>query len=235
MTWNTSFQHLLACKVSFEKSADSLMGIPLYVSSIFWQFWLFFVFKFVVFLLLVVRGCTMYLPTPPSQTEGLVIWKNKSNHGTQSCTCLYYLLITLHLSSKCPQTSCKVLPEELLGGHTTSFLPLSSSATHISAEVSEKAPIFEFPRLATGPGLSPEPSSAEGKPSSAPAPSVVQARQLPLCGFLGIWVETSQWLDYSLWPFRRLQLSSKGGFCLRWKRFQKEFHRVEFQVIQFLG
>ena len=29
MTWNTSFQPLLAYKVSFEKSADSLMGTPL--------------------------------------------------------------------------------------------------------------------------------------------------------------------------------------------------------------
>ena len=29
MTWNTSFQPLLACKVPFEKSADSLMGTPL--------------------------------------------------------------------------------------------------------------------------------------------------------------------------------------------------------------
>ena len=29
MTWNTSFQPLLACKVSLEKSADSLMGTPL--------------------------------------------------------------------------------------------------------------------------------------------------------------------------------------------------------------
>ena len=29
MTLNTSFQPLLACKVSFEKSADSLMGAPL--------------------------------------------------------------------------------------------------------------------------------------------------------------------------------------------------------------
>ena len=29
MTWNTSFQPLLACKVSFEKSADSLMDTPL--------------------------------------------------------------------------------------------------------------------------------------------------------------------------------------------------------------
>ena len=35
-------------------------------SSIFCQFWLFFVFKFVVVLLLVVRGGTVCLPTPPS-------------------------------------------------------------------------------------------------------------------------------------------------------------------------
>ena len=35
-------------------------------SSIFWQFWLFFVFKFVVVLLLVVQGGTVCLPTPPS-------------------------------------------------------------------------------------------------------------------------------------------------------------------------
>ena len=32
MTLNTSFQLLLACKVSFEKSADSLMGTPLQVT-----------------------------------------------------------------------------------------------------------------------------------------------------------------------------------------------------------
>ncbi|KAF6119851.1 hypothetical protein HJG60_010237 [Phyllostomus discolor] len=35
MTWNTSFQPLLACKVSCEKSADSLMGTPLYVTLSF--------------------------------------------------------------------------------------------------------------------------------------------------------------------------------------------------------
>ena len=32
MTWNTSFQPLLACKVSFEKSADILVGSPLFTS-----------------------------------------------------------------------------------------------------------------------------------------------------------------------------------------------------------
>ena len=35
LTWNTSFQPLLACKVSFEKSADSLMGTPLQVTVSF--------------------------------------------------------------------------------------------------------------------------------------------------------------------------------------------------------
>ena len=38
-------------------------------SSIFWQFWLFFVLKFVV-LLLVMRGSKVYLPMPPSWPEG---------------------------------------------------------------------------------------------------------------------------------------------------------------------
>ena len=33
--FNTSFQPLLACKVSFEKSADSLMGTPLRVTVSF--------------------------------------------------------------------------------------------------------------------------------------------------------------------------------------------------------
>ena len=44
-----------------------VVGLP--YSSIFWQFWLFFVFKFVVVLLLVVRGGTVYLPMPPSWPE----------------------------------------------------------------------------------------------------------------------------------------------------------------------
>ena len=35
MTFNTSFQPLLACKVSFEKSADNLMGTPLQVTVSF--------------------------------------------------------------------------------------------------------------------------------------------------------------------------------------------------------
>ena len=35
ITLNTSFQPLLACRVSFEKSAASLMGTPLYVTICF--------------------------------------------------------------------------------------------------------------------------------------------------------------------------------------------------------
>ena len=38
-------------------------------SSIFCQFWLFLIFKFVVVLLLVVRGGTVCLPMPPSWPE----------------------------------------------------------------------------------------------------------------------------------------------------------------------
>ena len=40
-------------------------------SLIFWQFWLFFVFKLVVVLLLVVGGGTIYLPMPPSWSKVL--------------------------------------------------------------------------------------------------------------------------------------------------------------------
>ena len=46
-----------------------VVGLP--YSSIFWLFWLLFVFKFVV-LLLVVQGGKVYLPTPPSWLEVLV-------------------------------------------------------------------------------------------------------------------------------------------------------------------
>ena len=44
-----------------------VVGLP--YSSILWQFWLFFVFKFVVVLLLVVQGSKVYPPTPPSWPE----------------------------------------------------------------------------------------------------------------------------------------------------------------------
>ena len=44
-----------------------VVGLP--YNLIFWQFWLFFVFKFVVVLLLVVEGGKTCLPTPPSWQE----------------------------------------------------------------------------------------------------------------------------------------------------------------------
>ena len=44
-----------------------VVGLP--YSLIFWQFWLFFVFRFVVVLLLVVQGGTVCLPMPPSWPE----------------------------------------------------------------------------------------------------------------------------------------------------------------------
>ena len=44
-------------------------------SSIFWQFWLVFVFKLVVVLLLVVWGSKVYLPMSPSWPEALVFVK----------------------------------------------------------------------------------------------------------------------------------------------------------------
>ena len=49
---------------------SSVVGFPF--SLIFWHFWLFFVFKFVVFLLVVQEG-KVYLPTPPSWPEVFII------------------------------------------------------------------------------------------------------------------------------------------------------------------
>ena len=47
----------------------NFLVVRLPYSSLFWQFWLFFVFKFVVVLLLVVGGGKVYLPMPPPQPE----------------------------------------------------------------------------------------------------------------------------------------------------------------------
>ena len=56
-------------------SFNSLVaGLP--YSLIFWQFWLSFVFKFVVVLLLVVRGGTVCLPMPP-------FWPDYSSHSNR--------------------------------------------------------------------------------------------------------------------------------------------------------
>ena len=54
-----------------------VVGLP--YSLIFWQFWLCFVFKFVVFLLLIVRGGTVYLPIlagSPCVLCSLWVWLN---------------------------------------------------------------------------------------------------------------------------------------------------------------
>ena len=47
------------------------LGVGLPYSSIFWQFWLFFVLKFVVVFLLFVQGSKAYLSMPPSWSEVL--------------------------------------------------------------------------------------------------------------------------------------------------------------------
>ena len=73
---------LLVCEWFFFNSL--VVGLP--YSSIFWQFWLFFVFKFVVVLLLVVQVGKVYLPTTPSwlvvifvaSLSPCFIWMDKS-------------------------------------------------------------------------------------------------------------------------------------------------------------
>ena len=64
----TPATHLLPTSLDKWFFFNSLVVRLLY-SSIFWQFWLFFVFKFVVVLVLVVQGGRVYLPTPPSWPE----------------------------------------------------------------------------------------------------------------------------------------------------------------------
>ena len=66
-----------------------VVGLP--NSFIFCQFWLFFVFKFVVVLLLLVRGGKVYLPTPPSWLEvGLLTYKFWED-TIQSIVILYFV------------------------------------------------------------------------------------------------------------------------------------------------
>ena len=49
-----------------------IIGFP--YSLIFCQFWLFFVFIFVVVLLLIVQGGKVYLPMPPSWPEVFLLY-----------------------------------------------------------------------------------------------------------------------------------------------------------------
>ena len=60
-----------------------VVGLP--YSSIFWQFWLFFVFKFIV-VLLVVRGGAVCLPMPPSWLE---VYVNFQLHGGWHSTTVF--------------------------------------------------------------------------------------------------------------------------------------------------
>ena len=69
VTWNTSFQPLLMCQVSFEKSADSLMGTPLQATVSF------SLAAFKIFLLprwLQLSGLSAGLQTERSQVQFLV-------------------------------------------------------------------------------------------------------------------------------------------------------------------
>ena len=55
---------------------SSVVRLP--YSSIFWQLWLFFVFKFTVVLFLFLQGGKVYLPMPPSWPETtILIYINK--------------------------------------------------------------------------------------------------------------------------------------------------------------
>ena len=74
-----------------------VFGLPYY--SIFWQFWLFFTFKFVAVLLLTVWGGKVYVPTPPSwlvvSSSYYLNNKQKSTAQvrmrTSTVTCMYLL------------------------------------------------------------------------------------------------------------------------------------------------
>ena len=58
---------LLLIGVWMTISSFKSLVVRLPYSSIFWQFWLFFAFKLVIFL--VVQGSKVYLPMPPSWLE----------------------------------------------------------------------------------------------------------------------------------------------------------------------
>ena len=60
-------------------------------SSIFWQFWLFFVFKLVVVLLLVVQGGKVDLPVPPSWLEVFCLFLWLTSIPLCICTTSFFL------------------------------------------------------------------------------------------------------------------------------------------------
>ena len=75
-------------------SSFNSLVVGLSYSSIFWQFWLFFVFKFVVFLL-VVRGGKVYLPMPPYWPKSTFFMHIRSLDAQNEC--LMKNIICCHL------------------------------------------------------------------------------------------------------------------------------------------
>ena len=63
--------------ISLDECFFNSLVVGLLYSSISQQFWLFFIFKLVIILLLVVQGSEVYLPSPPSWLEA----KNHSECG----------------------------------------------------------------------------------------------------------------------------------------------------------
>ena len=61
---------------------------------IFWQFWLFFLLKFVVVLVLVVRGSTVCLTTSPSWLEVIIYNLNLNISPKIQCAWVWYYCVT---------------------------------------------------------------------------------------------------------------------------------------------
>ena len=62
---------------SLDECFFNSLVIGLTCSLILWEFWLFFVFKLVVILLLVMQGCETYLCMSPSWPEALLLSFNQ--------------------------------------------------------------------------------------------------------------------------------------------------------------
>ena len=96
----TALLQVLSAKLTVSTPLTSLdeyfffnfLVVRLPYSSIFWQFWLFFVFKFAIVLLLVVRRGTVCLPTPPSWPE-----VSTTLYRTEYCGCQCAMNVHLRL------------------------------------------------------------------------------------------------------------------------------------------
>ena len=92
MTWNTSFQPHLACKVSFEKSADSLRGTPLQVTDSF----SLAAFKILSFSLILGNLVMMHLVCSSSGPIYLGLWVFWSSQKSISFTSFPLLLVQIN-------------------------------------------------------------------------------------------------------------------------------------------